>query len=190
MPIAASSAAIAASSVGASVGASDAIVVALIAAVVSLAVAALSNFGAESFKRHCDAVALAAGLAGELKSHAAFLPEIQAGWGRLQKLAESGQFQFVPNLKPTSPVFDASVARLGALGPELAEEVAFVYSGIQAFRMMMSWTAEGADTAEKQAASIKAALRSIERVEGRANTLIEALHKRARSRFLSLRRGQ
>ncbi|MEX4004200.1 hypothetical protein AB4Y38_35555, partial [Paraburkholderia sp. EG285A] len=40
--------------------------------------------------------------------------------------------EFAP---PTSPVFDSGVVKLGLLGPALAEEVAFVYEQIRAFRL-------------------------------------------------------
>jgi hypothetical protein len=164
---------------------SDPIVVAVIAGLVALVVAGLSNFGAESFKRHRDTVSLAAGLAGELASHAEALPMILKGWGHLQARAEAGEFLHIPKLTPTSPVYESSVARLGALGPELVEEVAFVYGNIQAFRMMMLVAAEAKSAAE-QATAIQAALFNVSKARGRVEPLLKKLHRCARAEFLAI----
>ncbi|MEX3968635.1 hypothetical protein AB4Y42_41950 [Paraburkholderia sp. EG286B] len=110
---------------------------ALIAFVGVLAGGYLNNFLAEDFRRFRDGQALAGALAGELKSHATAIPILQS---TLQSTADAirkpdtriTMQEFAP---PTSPVFDSGVVKLGLLGPALAEEVAFVYEQIRAFRL-------------------------------------------------------
>ncbi|MGF6569698.1 hypothetical protein ABH945_001774 [Paraburkholderia sp. GAS333] len=111
---------------------------ALIAFVGVLAGGYLNNFLGEDFKRFRDGQALAGALAGELASHATAIPMLQRMFGDMAATlrTEGGQITLYEFNPPNSPVFDASVSKLGLLGPTLAHEVAFVYEQIRAFRSM------------------------------------------------------
>jgi hypothetical protein len=166
----------------------DPITAAVIAGIVALLVAIISNFGAESFKRHRDASALAGGLAGELAAYLPAFPLIRSRWGLLRMHAmETKQRLVLPQFPiPSNPVYDSCVARLGSLGPKLAEDVAFVYSNILAFRQMMAFVAAEETSVEQQIGGIFAALESLERANERAPTLVAELRQLARSEWLSI----
>ena len=109
---------------------------ALIAFLGVLAGGYVNNFLGEDFRRFRDGQALAGALAGELNSHATaipllqrFIPEIVSALRTPGGKVSLGEFD-----APNSPVFDAGVAKLGVLGPALAQEVTFVYEQIRAFR--------------------------------------------------------
>jgi hypothetical protein len=194
MPIIATSAAatatLAASSASAGMAGSStqsAIVPALIAGVVSLLVAGLSNFGSESYRRHRGATSVAGALAGELSAHAAAMPELRGRLRMWLELSQGGQRLEMQHLAPPNdPIFDSCVGALGALGPSIAEDVAFVYSNIRGFRQVMSHIAGEATTAEQQRGAIVAALEGIDRTEPRVILLIGALRRVAASEWLAI----
>lgn len=162
------------------------ITVALIAGAVALVVAALANFGAESYKRHRDATALAACLAGELGSYQEAFPLARDGWARILELADGGSHQKLPRIPtPTSPIFESNVAKLGLLGPRLAESVSYVYANIQVFRNMVIVAIEAED-APQQALSARAALVALARAETRGAPLVDELRKFASAEFLAI----
>ncbi|WP_320533919.1 hypothetical protein [Robbsia andropogonis] len=111
---------------------------ALIALVGVLAGGYLNNFLGEDFKRFRDGQALAGALAGELASHATGVPMLQTMLHSIVDTLkdEAARIKLYEYLPPASPVFDASVSKLGLLGPALAHEVAFVYEHIRAFRTL------------------------------------------------------
>jgi hypothetical protein len=111
---------------------------ALIAFIGVLAGGYLNNFLGEDFKRFRDGQALAGSLGGELASHATGIPMLQTMFldTKTTLRTEGGKITLYESDPPSSPVFDASVSKLGILGPTLAHEVAFVYEQIRAFRSM------------------------------------------------------
>jgi len=111
---------------------------ALMAFVGVLAGGYLNNFLGEDFKRFRDGQALAGSLAGELASHATAIPMLRTVFRgmAITLRTEGGKITLYEFNPPTNPVFDASVSKLGMLGPTLAHEVAFVYEQIRAFRSM------------------------------------------------------
>ena len=116
---------------------SDPILTAIIAASATLIVAFLNSIVAESFKRHKDRVAIAAAMAGELASYAPAFPIIQQALSSTIQAAENGKretLNFRPFEKPKDFVFEKAVEKLGLLGPQLAEDIAFVYGNLNAFR--------------------------------------------------------
>ncbi len=163
------------------------IVVALIAGVVSLVVAGLANFGAEAYRRHRDATALAAGLAGELSSYAGayeiLLPSIDLFIAAVDKTGEC--VKLVKMDRPSSPVYAKGVEKLGLLGADLAEEVVFVYSTIEAFRSAWMVAAEYKDH-ELQKRALLAAGISLRLAAQRYGPLIATLRRAAHSEFLSI----
>lgn len=166
----------------------DPVLAALIAGIVALAVALISNFGSESFKRHRDASALAGGLAGELASHTAAFTLIESRWGLLRRHAiETRERLVLPQFPiPTNPVYDSCVGRLGALGPKLAEDVAFVYSNIQTFRQMMAFVAASETSVDQQIGGIFAALEALDRAKERAPALLQGLRRLAAAEWLAI----
>ena len=115
---------------------------AIIAGIVAVAVALLGtylkDFAAERYKRHKDACAIAAGLAGELAAYAPTLPILLAAFDTFLQLVDSGKRGEIVLEKierPSDKFYDKAVDKLGLLGPELVEDIVFVYSNIAAFRM-------------------------------------------------------
>jgi hypothetical protein len=110
---------------------------ALIAFLGVLAGGYVNNFLGEDFRRFRDGQALAGALAGELNSHATAIPLLQYSLREMVDALRSpgGKVTLGEFDPPNSPVFDAGVAKLGVLGPVLAQEVAFVYEQIRAFRI-------------------------------------------------------
>ncbi len=151
---------------------------ALIAGVVALVGSALSNFGAEMYKRHRDAAALAGGLVGELRSYVTPVSQLLDVLPKLIETARGGQVAPLPRMKrPTSPVYESRVGDLGLLGPALAERVAYVHGMIEAFRNMMEAAIAPEVTAKEQEIALTAALELVRRAHLEATPLITALHR-------------
>lgn len=108
---------------------------AVLAAAAALAVAYLTNFEKERYVRHLDAAALAGALSGEMRSHRSAFPHLLKVFSGLEQQLSSG---LIPPIRatpqPSSPVFDSGVGKLGLLGPDLAEEVAYLYEQLRTFR--------------------------------------------------------
>ena len=159
---------------------------AVIAAFVALIVAGLSNFGAEAYRRHRDATALAGGLAGELASYSEDIPKIIERWSAIRDRAASGEKCVLAKIPfQGSAIFEANVANLGLLGPRLAEDVVYVYSNINAMRNFLS-AAANAETAQIQAQMTGEAIKAVQRAEDRGRPLAKALRHRARIEFMEL----
>lgn len=165
---------------------SDAVISALSSGFVALVVAGLSNFGAESYKRHRDKRALAAALAGELTTYLDAFAATNRVWEPLRLRALAGERLRVPKSpRPKSPVFESVVASLGALGPALAEDVTYVYATVEAFRDLMASVVSDDATAESQAAAIGAGLQAAGRVRVRATRLVADLRTAAAAEYLA-----
>ena len=166
---------------------SDTIAAAMIAGIVALIVAGLSNFGAEAYKRHKEMTTIAGGLAGELAVYLEALPVILSSWGELHRRAAAGELLIVPKMPmPTNPVFDSCVAKLGMLGADVAEDVAYVYTTVHAFRGLMANVHADETTAERQAAAIGGALWAAQRAHDRGRNLLTKLRRIAKAEFLEI----
>lgn len=113
---------------------------ALIAAFVALFTAYLTLFLGERYKRFHEGSALAAGFAGELGSYTEGYPLMQRVLAEMTRCAEQGthrELSLRPFEKPLDRFFEASVSKVGLLGPELAERVIYIYSNLNAFRMTL-----------------------------------------------------
>ncbi|NBI50107.1 hypothetical protein [Burkholderia sp. ISTR5] len=109
---------------------------AVIGASAVLVVGYVSNIFKEDYVRFLDGKALASALAGELRGHSTAFPSIEQNLTRLIEATEQQMpLTLRPYVSPTSPVFDASVSKLGLLGSPLAGDVAYVYEQIRAFRL-------------------------------------------------------
>lgn len=165
---------------------SDPILVALIAGLVSLVVAGLSNFGSEAYKRHRDAAALAAALAGELGSYTVGLEGMVRNFTLMEQAARSGIQLQIPRVTiPGSLVYESHVSKVGLLGPGLAEEVTYVYSSIETFRSMLRAASSESDPSV-QADMLAAGLASLANARGRGIPLLVQLRKAAASSFIEV----
>lgn len=166
----------------------SAFAVALIGGMVALAVAYLNGILAESYRRFRDGSALAAGLAGELASYRPAWPLLKAMLDSIAQSISQGQRQAVilrPFERPRDLVFEESVGKLGLLGPELVEDVVFVYSNIRAFRMAFELLTHSAsemsdDELLNRCAACKDALA---RASERGEPLVVSLRARATQAF-------
>jgi len=96
------------------------------------------NFIAEDFKRFRNGSTVAAGLAGELGSYADPQARLVTVISKMQQAIAAGnrkQLVFRSIETPKDRIFEANVANLGLLGPELVLDIAFVYGQINGFRV-------------------------------------------------------
>jgi hypothetical protein len=108
---------------------------ALIAFISAILVGFITHFVAEDYRRFRDGQAVAASLAGELRSITSSLPELRQGLLGMKGLLENLQPLSLPELPDqSSPMFEANVPKIGLLGAEIAGELAFIYDQIRAFR--------------------------------------------------------
>ncbi|WP_052421072.1 hypothetical protein [Paraburkholderia ferrariae] len=148
-----------------------------------------NNFIGEDYRRFRDGQALAGALAGELKSHGTAIPTLKTTLENLLSRLEgpNGSLQVVQRdfESANSPVFDANVGRIGLLGPQLAEEVAYVYEAIRAFRMTTKTLAKFAHEVEPahSAMMLRNALQLVENADKRGTDLVVALRAFAIERY-------
>ncbi|QBB69213.1 hypothetical protein ELE36_01815 [Pseudolysobacter antarcticus] len=159
---------------------SDPLLAAIIAASAALIVAFLNSILAEVFRRYRDRKSLAAAIAGELASYEPALPIIQQILRTTIQTIEAearNTVVFRPFEKPKDFVFEKAVERLGLLGPKLAEDVVYVYSNLNAFRVsfgLISTHFIEMSDAEAHARCV-ACLDAVERTAQRGKPLIAAL---------------
>lgn len=166
---------------------SSALGTAFLAASATLVVAYLTNFEKERYVRFLDAASLAGALAGELRSHRSAFPVLLDRLHALEKAASSGAA--VPlrlPTDPTSPIFESCVAKLGLLGPERAEAVAFLYEQLRAFRATMKVIAQQQEgmTNEELAGRYAYARQMIEDNQPGADAAIASLSALSRRRYV------
>ncbi|MBW8845802.1 MAG: hypothetical protein JF607_12630 [Burkholderiales bacterium] len=111
---------------------------AVITACVTLIGFIVVNFIAEDFRRFRNGSTVAAGLAGELGSYAAPQAQLVTIISGMLQVIEEGNRQRLPFRgidTPKDRIFEANVASLGLLGPDLVLDIAFVYGQINGFRV-------------------------------------------------------
>jgi hypothetical protein len=155
----------------------------------SLIVAFLANFCAEDYRRHRDSVALAAALAGELASYEDAWPILRSSLGGMHEQSLAGNRVLFPKMsKPTDRVFEANVGKVGLVGPELAEDLAYVYNQVNAFREMIKTLMDESDlAAEQQAARLRACITTLDQASARDESLPDRLRKFAKKRYFPFR---
>ena len=159
---------------------------ALLGLIATIIAAIFGTFINEMYKRHRDAAATAAALAGELASYREAYALLDMSLPILISRVQSGQALNIPQQDAVPDVaFEAYVDKLGHLGSKLAEEVTYVYGQIRGFRStFMSLTR---DPSKFDAAYTESALRVAhmftQNASRRGNPLIEALNKRASKPF-------
>jgi len=162
----------------------DSITPAIIAVSGVLIVGYISNFVSEDFRRFRDGSALAAALVGELSSHISAVPAIRQKIElQLKNLNRAVIRNFDP---PDDPIFDNGVEKLGLLGSEMAEETAYVYQQIRAFRLAYSIIGKesGEMGDDELVARLTLCLEAITRAANRGEPLIKKLKERADKKFL------
>ncbi|MEK8088087.1 hypothetical protein WNB94_16915 [Aquabacterium sp. A3] len=157
---------------------------ALLALVGTLIAGFLSTFVSEHYRRHCNRTALAGALAGELGSYSEAWPLAHENINNAYNLALSGTEIKLPKIeKSTDRVFDSCVAQIGLLGPDLADDLAYTYNNINAFRVSIQAASEIHSDPVRQAAMLQAALASMHRANERGKQLPEKLRRVARERY-------
>jgi hypothetical protein len=163
---------------------------ALIALLGVLAGGYVNNFLAEDYRRFRDGTALAGALAGELASHMLAFPFLKAMLAAQVTAIKNGQNPAFRNFDPPNdPIYESGVPKLGLLGSSLAEEVAFAYQQIRAFRLNYSLvlSQHGEMGNEEIIARLDDCHATILRSEERANTLLAGLREVAAHRYVETR---
>lgn len=144
----------------------------------------LSSFLSEHHRRFRDKQALAGALAGELGSYREGWPMFEKTFPVLVDMAKSGKRVVVPKIdKPTDRVFDSCVAQIGMLGPELAEDLAYVYNNLNAFRAVFFSITNQEATPQQQHAMLDSAWDCLNRAQNRGKDLPERLKIYAKRRY-------
>jgi hypothetical protein len=146
----------------------------------------LKDFVAEDFRRFRDSQALAGALAGELQSHQTALPHLRRALeDMLPTAAEDIPLPLYEIEKPTSPIYEANLGRLGLLGSEIARQVAAVYEQIAGFRAGFVLLCKHHETMPKgqRVARIGGCLAGLQRAETVGEGLIDALNTLANARY-------
>jgi hypothetical protein len=90
--------------------------------------------------------------------------------------------------KPVDRVFEANVARLGLLGPELSEELAYVYNQFNAFRDLFKTLMEEPElAADQQAVRLAVCITTLERAVARGEQLPVHLRKLTKKWYFPFR---
>jgi len=168
----------------------DTIIVGAISAGATLVVAFLTLFLAEQYRRFHDGSALAAGLAGELSSYEGFAPLLRPrieSWIQISKQGGHKEMVFRPFDKPTDIFFDASVQKLGLLGPALVEHVVYTYGQLRAFRLALDLIQRHgpAMTAAEFELRCTLCLFAMTEAEQRGLYIRPVLHARSSKKFLA-----
>ncbi|CAG9249998.1 hypothetical protein [Paraburkholderia caribensis] len=160
--------------------------VALIGFVGVMAGGYLNNFMAEDFRRFRDSQALAGALIGELNSHADGIKVLKPMLGTMRDMFASGTKMSLPEMeKPSSPIFEANTENIGLLAPELAEDVAYVYEQIRAFRigMYQLTKSHGDFNKEWSVAMIGNCIERIDCAKARGEPLLEKLRAHTKASY-------
>lgn len=146
----------------------------------------LNNFLPEDYKRFRDSQALAGALAGELESHGDSASQMKASLDLIIGAAESMASVKIPEWPvANSPIFEANAEKIGALDPDNAKDVAYVYEHIRAFRVALNMLSKhhvemgvGWRTSMAQGCSD-----AIGRAEDRGKPLVERLKRHAKASY-------
>ncbi|VVP32105.1 hypothetical protein PS874_04266 [Pseudomonas fluorescens] len=160
---------------------------ALIAFTAAVLVGFGSHFVAEDYRRFRDSKAIAAALAGELRSIMLSIPELHTSLTRMKDLLDSLQPIPLPEMPDqSSPMFEANAEKVGLLGVELAGGVAFLYDQIRAFRSSFQLLSRHHSKMDPSWSSLLVG-RCIQLIDSNkleANNLIENLQKHSESSYV------
>lgn len=163
---------------------------AFIAASAAIFIAYLTQFTAEQYRRFRDGSSIAAGIAGELSSYKEAPALIRDQFAKIRDAVRAGCRSSVwirPIPKPTDLYLPRIVDKIGILGPELCEQIVFVYANLEAFRavqqIIMNDFSEMND--EELLLRIDAAEAALSRAHEVGSKLIPLLHARTTKKFFS-----
>jgi hypothetical protein len=164
------------------------IAAALIAACVALIAMYCTQFLAENYRRFKEGSAIAAGLAGELSSYKEAAPLLKKFFDDSLEMIQTGkkdQLLFRSLEKPVDRYYEEVVGKIGLLGPEIAEQISFVYSNLNAFRgafMLINDHHKDMSAAELTA-RITLCVSAMDRAFSAGWTLTQTLKERSVARF-------
>lgn len=149
----------------------------------------IANFCAEDYRRHRDSLALAGALAGELASYKDAWPLLRTNLQAMHEMSLAGNKLKIPKIpKPVDRVFEANVARIGLLGPKLAEDLAYVYNQFNAFRDLFKTLMDEPELgADQQAARLASCITTLDRAVVRGESLPDDLRKLTRKWYFPFR---
>ncbi len=162
---------------------------AVITACITLVGFIVVNFIAEDFRRFRNGTSVAAGLAGELGSYKEPQELLLKYMTQMTEIITKGHRQtlaFRGIDQPKDRIFEANLANLGLLGPDLVEEVAYVYGKINGFRVGFGLIHEHhADMPDNELiARLQGARDAIESAGTRGQLLVAKLSARAKLTFM------
>jgi hypothetical protein len=144
----------------------------------------LSTFLAEDYRRFRDRASFAGAIAGELASYNEAWPMLEELLPKLINAANNQNKLTIPRIeKPTDRVFDNCVAQIGLLGPELAEDVAYVYNNINAFRVSFISSSAPDLSSLQIAATLQGGLDAMNRAKIRGEQLPKKLRELASEKY-------
>jgi hypothetical protein len=145
----------------------------------------LSSLLSEHHRRFRDKQALAGAFAGELGSYKEGWPMFAKQFPLLFEMAKSGEKVNIPKIdKPTDRVFESCVGQIGMLGPELAEDLAYVYNNLNAFRTTFILVSSDGTTPRQQLAMLESAWACLNRAQARGEDLPDRLKAYAKRRYV------
>lgn len=163
---------------------------ALIAFTAAVLVGFGGHFVAEDYRRFRDSKAIAAALAGELRSIILSLPELHTSLIGMKDLFDNLQPVSLPEMPDqSSPMFEANAEKIGLLGVDLAGGVAFLYDQINAFRTSFQLLSKHHTKMGPHWSGLLVGrcIQLIESNKPEAKTLIENLQKHSDSSYLMSR---
>lgn len=162
---------------------------AVIAGCVAVTVAYLTQFVSENYKRHRDAAAMAAAIAGELASYKPAWPILEAAftnWMRLVGIGDRDHIPFRTIERPKDLVIDEMVPKLGLLGAKRVEMVVTVYANLRAFRIGLELITKehGSMPDDELMGRLQTLLITLDRAGKAAEVLVPELHAMAELPFM------
>lgn len=150
----------------------------------------VNNFLAEDYRRFRDGSALAGALVGELASHMFAFPDLQKMLtNQIRDISEGRRPPFRHFEPPNDPIFESGVGKLGLLGAKIAEDVAFAYQQIRAFRLnyALVLSQHGDMLDEELMQRLADCLNAINRGDGRGKKLLAELRTAAAQKYVETR---
>lgn len=149
-----------------------------------LGAASIGGLVADDYKRFRNGSGLAGALAGELSSYAPVWPTLFAEldcWELIGQSDQQATFPFRPFDPPKDKIYEARIADLGLLSPDLVEDIVFTYGNFIGARLALAILAEhGRDMEQAEfVGRVKACRAALQRGVDRAPALITRLRARA-----------
>jgi hypothetical protein len=113
----------------------DDLVSAFVGVIATLILALLASLALEHYRRFRDRQSLAAALIGELSGYTDAYPTLRAAYPSMIDQLRKGICGEIPPVPATRDfIYESNVSSIGSLGPKAAEDVAYVYQNLTAYR--------------------------------------------------------